>query len=84
MYVHVYCSLIVCVAEGLGVALPQHLSGLRKERSEALGDTRKGPGLPGQQRGVLCGCAAACLFVLGGLAGAGVFGVVVITGMAQP
>lgn len=43
-----------------------------------------GRGLPAGRRGVRCGCVASCLFVLGGPAGAGVFGVVVITGMAQP
>lgn len=45
------------------------------------------PGLPvsrGVSWGVQCWFAAACLFVLKGPAGAGVFGVVVITGMAQP
>ena len=70
----VYCFLLLCVAEGLAIALSGHLFGVSEG---ALGFPFKG-------RGVLCGCAAACLFVRGGPAGAGVFGVVVITGMAQP
>lgn len=44
----------------------------------------RGPAAARWAAGCRCGCVAACLFVFRGPAGAGVFGVVVITGMAQP
>lgn len=75
----VYCFLILRVAEGLAIALSGTSSGL----AQGL------PGLSVTPPGALVslskvGCADACLFARGGPAGAGVFGAVVITGMAQP
>lgn len=83
--------LIVCVAEGLGVVLCQHLLEVRKVLTQASGWASPvlsyigvGPGLRFSD-GVSCAGvlprACLCLFVLSSMA---VFGVVVITGMAQP
>lgn len=83
--------LIVCLAEGLSVVLCQHLLEVRKVLTQAsgwaapvLGYTSVGPGLQFSD-GVSCAGvlprACLCLFVLSSMA---VFGVVVITGMAQP
>lgn len=77
MYVYVYCFLIVCMVEGLGVALSQHLFGVWKVlafrlagwASPALGYTCVGPGLQFSGQGVVCGCAAAwraCLCLVAG------------------
>lgn len=73
------------MAEGLAIALSGHLFGVSAGAPQALGYPPPGAlGFPFKGGGVLSGCAAACLFARGGPAGAGVFGVVVITGMAQP
>ena len=84
VYVYVYCFLIVHVAEGLGVASPQYLY-VRKvlalrPQVQSLGFWSA----VGLSWDVQCWCAAACLSVLKRSAGAGEFGVMVITGMAQP
>lgn len=89
MYVYYFFDY---VAEGLGVVLCQHLLEVRKLPTQASawaspvrGCTGgEGPGLR-FSNGVSCAGlpprACLCLFVLSSMA---VFGVVVITGMAQP
>lgn len=72
------------MAEGLAIALSGHLFGVSAGAPRVLGYPPGGPGFPFKGGGVLSGCAAACLFARGRPAGAGVFGAVVITGMAQP